>query len=151
MSIDPNLIVRAGTIAPPRDSSSAAGTARSRYSAYAASTAPAATRPSSERSTAALDAASSRITSTKRARAMVLDSLAMRAAASAVPFFTALGFGSPGIPVRGLSLTTKASGARDQATSSAAACLQNGRVRAAKHVQLPLIADEVSLTYEVSE
>jgi hypothetical protein len=64
---------------------------------------------------------------------------------SASPFFTDLRLESPAAVPRGASLTTKDSGARDQATSSAAACLQKGRERAAMQVQLALIADEVSL------
>ncbi len=60
----------------------------------------------------------------------------MSAPASTLPFLTAFFLPSP-IPAGALSATANASGAFDQATSSAAACLQNGRLRAAMHEQRP--------------
>ncbi len=68
----------------------------------------------------------------------------IRSVAAAEPRFTVLRRASPGAPPGGASLSTKASGARDQATSSAAACLQKARERAAGQVHFAFTARALS-------
>ncbi|CAM3211419.1 hypothetical protein COSO111634_06570 [Corallococcus soli] len=63
---------------------------------------------------------------------------------SALPFFTLFFAPVPPGATGADSAVTKASGARAHATSRAAACLQNGRERAAMHEQRPFTSERAS-------